>query len=154
MEKLIREVLVLPAFDKRDTNPSKNYGIHGCNLCFYVKGEKGAVQFIIYTNWHLPHVQKELISKCHGSRTEFSGHHFCHLEPIPADIGYHSPKPMYDSQEPISTECDLIGKGKPCYYDGSSLNAEGYFQIMVEGGSEALWKALEEYYHNRFDVAL
>lgn len=149
-EKLIREIIIAPSWDKRDPNPSKNYGIHGCNMSFYVKGETGAIQFVIYTNWHLPHVQKELIEGCKGSKTEYSGCHFCRLEPMPADIGYHSPVPHYEGQEPMSKACELLG-GKPCYYDSSTLNAKRYFDIMVEKGSDALWEALEEYYNDVFN---
>src|SRR5690554_1678397 len=48
-----------PAWDKRDPNPAKNYGVHGVELRMVLKGEKGAVQFVLYTGWQLPHVTKE-----------------------------------------------------------------------------------------------
>lgn len=41
---------ITPAWDKRDPDPKKNYGIHGCELRMYLKGELGTVQFIVYTN--------------------------------------------------------------------------------------------------------
>ena len=69
----------------------------------------------------------------------------------PADIGYHSPVPYYEGQEVIQQSCEYLN-GKPCYYDGSSLNAVKYFDIMVREGSEALWKALEKYYDDVFSV--
>jgi len=57
---LTREIKFSPAYDKRDPDPSKNYGIHGVTITFLLKGEKGAVQFVLYTNWHLPHVDHEI----------------------------------------------------------------------------------------------
>jgi hypothetical protein len=75
-----------PAYDKRDSDPSKNYGIHGVNLRMILKGTKGAIQFVVYTNWHLPHVQAELDRR--------HDHILCH--PMPADLGYHSPTPRYE----------------------------------------------------------
>ena len=44
--------------------------------------------------------------------------------------------------------CEVIGG--PCYYDGSSLNAERLIQPFLEGGSDAVWRELEEYYHETF----
>ena len=33
---------IYPAWDRRDPNPSKNYGIHGAELRMVLKGELGA----------------------------------------------------------------------------------------------------------------
>lgn len=40
MTKLIREVEVTPAFDKRDSDPTKDYGIGLAVIKFLLKGEK------------------------------------------------------------------------------------------------------------------
>ena len=40
MERIIK---FHQAYDKRHPNPSKNYGIHGVDLVFVLKGELGAV---------------------------------------------------------------------------------------------------------------
>lgn len=45
--------------------------------------------------------------------------------------------------------CEYLN-GKPCYYDGSSLNAEKYMDILISQGDEALWEALEKYYCETF----
>lgn len=149
-ENLIREIVVDPAFDRRDRDPSKDYGVHGCNMRFHVKGEKGVVQFVIYTNWHLPHIHKSIVSRCQGGKSGYKGYEYCRLAPLPADIGYHSPTPIYEGQEICQESCSLLG-GKPCYYDGSSLNAEEYFNVLVSKGSDALWEKLENYYHRVFN---
>jgi hypothetical protein len=141
--KLKRLVEIQPAFDKRHSDPNKNYGIHGAEIKFLVKGKKGVIQFVIFTNWHLPHVQKELEGKCHLDK-------YCFLKPLPADVGYHSFVPMYDEQKPITDSCPYLD-GKPCYYDGSGLWAEDVFKLMVREGHEAMWKELEKTYHDRFD---
>ena len=52
-----KEITIAPAYDKRNIDPKKNYGgIHGCEMRFVLKGECGAVQFVLYTNWQLPHL--------------------------------------------------------------------------------------------------
>ena len=134
-----------PAYDKRDPNPNKNYGIHGVDLRMYLKGEKGVVQFVLYTNWHLPHVQDELIKRAVGKDE-------LHIEmiskPMPADLGYHSYKPRYEDQYKTDN-CELLD-GHECYYDGSSLNAYEIYDVLLKEGSEGVWRELEEYYNQLF----
>ena len=140
-----REIRFFPAFDKRHKDPNKNYGIHGVNLLFLLKGEKGVIQFLIYTNWQLPHVQAEFDAKIPNARFPY-----LHHRPMAADIGYHSPIPMYEGQNVMAEKCEHLD-GKPCYYDGSSLRAEEFFNILRKEGDTGLWKALEEEYKHRFE---
>ena len=128
-----------PAYDKRDPEPSKNYGMHGMNLRFVLKGPEGAITFTVFTNWHLPAVQRELID----NRNVYS------LTPMAADIGYHSPVPTYEGQEPMPYDCAYVGD-KPCYYDGSTLNAEPIFETFVSEGEAAMWALLLDRYNYQF----
>lgn len=144
MEKI---VTFSPAFDKRDPNPSKNYGIHGVDLRMVLKGDKGAVQFVLYTNWHLPHVQEELNQKVIGQDKIYIS---AILNPQPADLGYHSPAPRYEGQSICSQSCEYLD-GKPCYYDGSGLNAEKIYEVLLKEGSDGVWKELENYYKELFE---
>lgn len=144
--KLTREVAFEPAFDRRDPDPKKNYGIHGVEIRFILTGKKGATQFVVYTNWFPPHVQKELYKKGHISlRLEFGN-----PEPMGADIGYHSLLPQYEGQAKMKDGCPYLG-GKPCYYDGSGLQADEFIPAFLAGGSDAVWKMLEKEYHRRFE---
>jgi len=138
MPRFKREIIFDPAYDERNAESGKNYGIHGVNLRFYLTGPKGAVQFVLHTNWHLPHVEKEL-----DSRLDIKWPHlYCH--PLPVDLGYHSPKRRYKGQTLLTKDCPLL-KGK-CYYDGSSLNAEPVYKRLLQEGSDGVWKELEKYY--------
>ena len=128
-----REIRIRPAFDKRDPDPSKNYGIHGAELAFYLSGEKGAVQFVIYTGWHLPHVASEIGVSA----------------PMGADVGYHSKVQLYGGQESIDDNCEFTG-GK-CYYNGSGLAAESMFKLLVEEGHEAVWNRMEQLYIDQLE---
>lgn len=142
--KLTRIVKFFPAWDKRNPDPKKNYGIHGVELLMLLKGKEGAVQFRLSTNWHLPSVQKELDAKWE-SNPQWR-HISCH--PLPTDLGYHSYIPRYEGQTPISKECEWL-EGKTCYYDGSSLNAEDIYKKLLIDGDGAVWEGLEEYYKDR-----
>jgi hypothetical protein len=137
--KFKKKVQIRPAFDKRDPNPSKNYGIHGADMLFTLIGEKAAVTFMLYTNWHLPHIVEEF--------EHLSDHTFC--RPLPADIGYHSPYAMYEGQRPRKKACEYIGV--PCYQDGSASYADEFYQELITKGSKGLWAKMKEYYKSRFE---
>lgn len=126
---------ITPAYDKRE----QGYGIHCCELRMILKGDLGAIQFVLYTGWYLPNVADELIAK---------GSTYC-LQPFPADLGYHSPKSMYDGDEVCCDKCKYLN-GKPCYYNGSTLAAREVYSEMLERGSDAVWEYLEKYYVELF----
>lgn len=158
---------IQPAFDKRDPDPKKNYGIHGVNLRWVLNGKLGAVQFLLYTNWQLPHVQREFATDAKISKYL--------IAPLPADLGYHSLIPQYSGQQPMGstlidfTDMEEVGEegntvkmpkmkptdsytpcqylnGEPCFYDGSGLNAERVFGILCEKGEEGLKAELQDSY--------
>jgi hypothetical protein len=108
-------------------------------MLFTLIGEKGAVNFLIYTNWHLPHVVEEFEHK--------PDNFIC--RPRAVDIGYHSPHAMYEGQEPNEKVCEYIGV--PCYTDGSASYAHEFFQELVAKGSKGLWKKMKEYYKTLFE---
>lgn len=139
MDNMQRIVRMDPSWDKRSDDPTKNYGIRGVNMIMVLKGELGAVQFVLFTGWFLPKLKEEL-------GATLSTHY-----PMPADLGYHSPTPVYDEHTCSSANCEYLD-GKPCYYDGSTLNAEPIYQTLLEEGSEGVWKKLEAYYNEIFKV--
>ena len=142
-----RRIEFTPAYDKRDPDPQKNYGIHGVEIRWLLEGPRGVIQFVIYTNWHLPEVQLELDLRSLGADLLTLQ---CSYHPQPADIGYHSYTPLREWQkEPTFESCEYL-RGKPCYYDGSSLGARVFFQLLVKEGQEAVWQRMEEYYRKTF----
>lgn len=72
------------------------------------------------------------------------------LPPLPVNVGYHSPNPMYEGQSSVADSCKYLG-GKPCYYEGSGLAAEDYFDTLVRYGGDAVWELLENRYHELFN---
>jgi hypothetical protein len=145
MNDLTREIRFQAAYDRRSTDPKKNYGIHGVTMTWYVKGPEGAVQFQVFTNWQVPKVRAE------QEERERAGNPWplCCVAPMPSDLGYHSHTPRYEGQSPMSDTCEITGG--TCYYDGSTLNAEPIFDILTLEGEEACWKAIENYYRSTFN---
>lgn len=137
-EAFKKEIIFYPSWDKRAKDPSKNYGVHGVEMGFYLTGEFGAVQFKLSTGWMLKSLRTEK-----PEWYDFTSH-----EPMASDLGYHSKTPQYEGQKKMSDKCELLHG--PCYYDGSGLEAERIFQILIEKGSEGVWASLEEYYNDVF----
>lgn len=128
---------VTPAYDQRNPNLNKNYGIGGMTLRFILKGELGATQFVFYTCQHLKSVSDELFFKQDKSYNPFKG--------MGADIGYHAKTAQYDGQQ--SMKCDMFGE---CFYDGSSLRASEFEDKFLSEGDKAVWEMLESEYIDRF----
>ena len=146
-----RIVEIEPAFDRR----AEGYGIHCAQMRFVLKGPLGAVQFLLFTQWQLPHVAKETYERTVAKA--LAGEDIgvdlrCFYAPMPADRGYHSPVPLYEGQQP-QPDCPYLD-GKPCYYDGSGLQAEGVFEALVREGTEGVWKELEYYYHSALETPI
>lgn len=134
-----REIRFIPAYDKRHTDPSKNYGVGALQVCFYLTGDEGCVQFTFSTGMYPRHVEAEWVGQPRRRYPDWMAY----------DIGYHSPEPMYDGQEPITNSCERLD-GKPCYYDGSSLNADRYLDALMTEGDEKVWEMIEDYYRSVF----
>lgn len=134
------------AYDLRRPKPNKDYGIHGMDIIFAVKGSKGAVALQIFTDWYLPHVAMEVQAR------KSKGYPYDEAElclPNIVDIGFHSKVPIYGEDRPMK-DCELTGGD--CYYDGSSLQGnEKWREGFLHGGTEWLWPHLEQYYQHIFE---
>jgi hypothetical protein len=147
-----RRVDFRPAFDKRDPDPKKNYGIHGVEIRFVVRGPKGATQFLLYTNWQLPHVTREAMDLAEIHALDAIDIKVRFL-PLPADLGYHAYEPQYEGQERMGA-CDILTDApNGCYYDGSGLRAEGVYERLLREGDAGVWAALEDEYRSLFEVS-
>lgn len=137
MEKLI---LFEPGYDKRTNDPKTNCGISGMHIRFVLKGDKGAVQFLIGTDWYPKNVQEEYNRRFPEKND---------VQPLGFDIGYHSHTPFHEDQYKHDN-CPYLD-GKPCYYDGSGLRADELIPAFLERGTDAVWEELEEEYKYRFE---
>lgn len=119
-----------PGYDKRDSDPSKNYGIHCMDMYMVLTGELGAISFCIYTGWYLAHLDVKNIA------------------PSGAHIYYHSPVPINEGD--IKKEC-CCWINAPCYSDGWYNAATDLFHKFIEHGEDVVWKELESRYIMIFD---
>ena len=141
MSELTRKIVFKPAFDKRNPDPAKNYGIHGLGMQFQLIGPDGGVTYTIRTNWMLPHVQEEIDAK-----PLLEPAHFRYLfhKPMSAGLDGHWKKPLYEDQSPID---NCLITGGECYCDETSLTTNVFNRFVAEGDS-AIWEILEERYES------
>lgn len=152
--------------------------IHCMDICFVLKGEYGAVQFLMSTGWY-PGTATERLLSTDGESGQVVSMWRTMFQPRGVDLGYHSKTPMYeghdaigsieydyDDREDLGTEDNPLTfpkakptgtfdpcpytDGGPCYYDGSSLNAQPIFRRFLTEGDKVIWEKLEEYYVDRF----
>lgn len=112
-----------------------SHGVHGLDIVFYVNGLKGAVYFNLFTGW-LPQDTQDFPA-------------INNLEAMPASLGHISKEPTYKCQEIRKEKIDFLGINE--YYEGySGLNAKDAYFTLVNGGDDALWNFLEQYYRHTF----
>lgn len=132
----------IPAFDKRDADPSKNYGIGAMKIRFMVVGPKGAIQWLIGTGWYVRSAREHLKG--------FPVHEWdLKRKPEGYDLGYHAKEPQYEGQSAMD-HCDVLGDGA-CFYDGSSLQAELPIEGFLSEGADYVWRKLEAEYRHRLE---
>lgn len=145
MNQFTKTVDFAPSFNflpEHNPGTRTNYGVGNMTVTFILKGPKGAVQWKIGTEWGIESVRNHLANFPLV---------FDPRKPTGWDLGYHSPKPMYDGQSPMSGHCSVVGG--TCYYDGSSINADLLIEGFLAGGTDWLWPALTEYYRHVFEDA-
>lgn len=135
-----RLVEIAPAYDH--VAEGNGGGIHGAEIGFVLLGDAGAVRFMLMTNWMLPETNERI-------RREQQLVPRSLIEPLPADLGYHSRIPRRGAARPARKDCPYLD-GAPCYYDGSGLNARPVFERLLREGDAGVWDALEKYYLDVF----
>lgn len=137
---LKHEVTFSNAYDGFLEKPPKDYGRHGVDMWCVVFGPHGAIHLRVFTNWMLTKTidpkGKNLVPRYIYSGEESFG-------PEAADLVIHSLKPLHKGQKPTSIDCQYLN-GK-CYSD-TCAGREKAFDLLVTGGSDALWKFMDEKY--------
>jgi len=133
-ERFKKLVEFSPAFDKRNSDPKKNYGIGSVRIRFTLIGELGAVYFIMSSNFYTESVIKDNFTKPFGE-----------WQPLPLQVGYHSPYPHFEGQSICKSKCQYLNN-KPCYSDCSFLQADKVYQLLLSDGDKGVWKYLTSFY--------
>lgn len=111
--KLERITKFKAAYDKRSTDPKKNFGIHCVQVFMVLKGKKGAVHFTFSTGMYLPETLQRMYEEGSPRPTKMpSGKWWSVIEPMGYDVGYHSPKKIYEGQTVVWPTKTIYPKGE------------------------------------------
>jgi len=132
---MTKEVRFRAAYDNRATGGSR----HGMDMSLILKGQRGAVEAVIYTGWYPPEMQEKEI----GWQGPIMG-------PVIFHTYYHRDANSMDDEE--GQPCTILNA--PCFGRWSSLMHEEeqkVLEALISGGDEAVWAKLQEIY-NRIEL--
>ena len=134
---LEESVQFTPGYNCPVTGPH-GHGVHGMEICWYLRGPKGAVWLRVFTKW----TPGELYPG-HGLPPDLRiSPHDRELDG--AGLGCDARWPQYEGHEPSRDVCSLIGA--PCYSDMSYTGADEAVRRFVAEGEQVIWDALEAAY--------
>lgn len=154
-----RKLLFLPAWDKSDPDPKKDYGVSCLNMKFLVIGVKGIVEFDLNTNWYQDHVLDRRVTWMKKSvlsgKEDFMIKYI--MSPYPLDICYYSrvrlseDDVLFENGLPYLEDKNLVYYGYRYEEEFDELyTTEHVLKLLVETGDEAVWNYLENYYIETF----
>lgn len=89
-----------PAWDKRNPDPKKDYGIHCMQVWMILKGKQGAIHFTWSTGIFLKETEERLAANGTLNWEKLGeDHYFSVAKAMGYDVGYHARKPQFDGQE-------------------------------------------------------
>lgn len=136
MHRMKQVVTVHPGYDRRPTE-----GMHGAEIEFALIGQKGTVTFCCYTDWLPKGTQEQYVSGREQRRT-FG------IEPAPLDFAFHSPVQITGPMQPLlETNCMYTDSGI-CYGVISRKIAEYIRDVLLEEGSDGVWRELATRYRS------
>ncbi len=126
---------LIPGYDKRHEDPTKNYGIHCSEIRYAVIGRNGAVEYTEYTGV-FPESTGQPPSKAFG-----------------AHVSFHAHRPWYKRQYgPMKNTCHLLHK--QCWCDTGYIVADLVFRAGINAGEagkdEAIYAELEKLFADQF----
>lgn len=135
-----RTIEVHPGYDKRDTND----GIHGAELLFVLQGQQGCITFRCFTDWLPLAAQEHYMDGVRRSNV-------LGVQPVPKDMVIHSPKPLTYGQQVHRNDCPYTETGG-CYSNTVSSVAPFLRDLLLQEGSEGVWRELQVRYRSAFSV--
>ncbi len=133
-----RIMTVRMPFDRRHSDPNKNYGVGSLFFCMAYLKNNCAVNFSFSVPFYLPHVARGFAD----SESLYAGMGY--------DVGQHSPTPQFDGQE--EQDCNILPGGK-CYCGGSALRADEWYKnfLRQKDGFEWVWEELAREWEDRVE---
>lgn len=112
---------------------------HNCNLRMVVKDHSGVLQFLAYTGWNE--------SNTYDKIALFPGHDLCHIKGV--DVSVHAYEQIEEGFGVPTDYCKLLDD-KKCWAAFYSLKSIGMLNLLISGGSGAVFEELEKFHAEVF----
>ena len=125
-----KKIVFRPAYDKRNPDPAKNYGIGAAKIIFSTWDDEigEGAELHVGTGWYLDPSNNDEAPNGYG-------------------VFYHKKYPQYEGQNPNSDKCEITGG--ECYSDGSYTYSDELTRMLIEQGEDAVWAALDDFWRSR-----
>jgi hypothetical protein len=129
-------------FGSPDCRPGSGgfHGVTSSQITFAAFDERGAVTLQLWANWYLRATRERWRRDPPGAMTLM-------LADGLGTVAFHHPVAI-DTSLGQSDECPYLPDG--CWSDGSYTMTEAMFDVLVTGGSDALWEHLDAKHAERF----
>lgn len=107
--------------------------IEGGRIVFILRGDLGAITFIISTGWEVSTGRYGLAPRTRDKDLYPSSHGVDYHAKFKTECGYHN------------ESCDWMD-GDECWGDGSGLAGGRVLRRLIEEGESAVWSELEDFY--------
>jgi len=125
-----RRLLTRAAFDQRDPDPNRDYGISGAYFVFCLIGKDRAITWELCSDCFLPETKKRL-------RDE--GHPW--MGPTAGPVDFHYREPQYEGMR-SSDDCTLLDG--TCYGNTGFLLGDDVYRAFAYGGIDGVFGKLRE----------
>lgn len=159
MTEFIEIMKATPSYDERDEPfTSQSKGACGVRLWFILKGPKGSIVWELMTSWMANAIRDigwNINSGRPPMRTGAPGVDDTGgrpRSPTAGPISLHCAEKLEDYWYDGSAGCEWLD-GRACYGDSSYLAGDRAFAALTEGGSEAVFAVLKEFYESWIEGA-
>lgn len=136
-----RAVVFQPGYNSDVTgNPRADYGVHGMEISWYLRGPNGCVYLTFAVLDWVP----GQLSPGHGLPPPGYPRREPEQHPHGFGMRWCTPAPQYDGQGRWQEDCPLIGV--PCYFDTWFSGADEPARQFTELGEPVIWEALRRRY--------
>ena len=143
-----RKVIFTPVSDRRNPDPSKDYGIQSVGVYFMLYGNKGVVEFQICSRWLTTELHAEIDPI--AARQIVNNPSTARLYRVfPADVCRWSRARLGEDDTEMSG-VQRVFNGDTCYYDYKMFGADELYRVLCNEGDECVWEYLESYYTEEF----
>lgn len=130
---LERAVQFVPGRDGPSVEDGHYYAVTDLQIRWLLRGPRGVAQFVLGTDW-LPTTAAAAYARTGRIPATL-------WAATPQDLGSHTETPQGPWDRLLMPACPYLDS-RPCFYEGSTVDAEAVYAAFTTEGEPAIWRAL------------